>query len=62
MTCPTPEKTAFTSERAAKKGLRSIKNPQGWMHPYRCGGHWHLGHGSRTRAKKTKQGRRARTR
>lgn len=44
MTCPTPEKTKFTSERVAKRGLRALKHPHGVMHAYRCGGHWHIGH------------------
>lgn len=58
MTCPFPDKASFTSERQAKRALRSIKNPQGWMHPYRCGGHWHLGHGTKT-TKTTNKGRKA---
>lgn len=49
MTCPNPEKAAFISERQAKRALRSIKHPQGLMRVYRCGSHWHLGHGWRGR-------------
>ena len=45
--CPTPTKTEFPSEHQAKRALRSIKNPHGVMHPYRCGNHWHLGHNDR---------------
>lgn len=47
--CPTPEKTTFKSERAAKAGLRAIKHPQGLLRPYRCGAHWHLGHTGRVK-------------
>lgn len=44
MTCPYPTKTAFTSERQAKRALRALRNPQGRMHVYQCGDHHHLGH------------------
>lgn len=40
-------KTEFESERAAKRALRSIRSPHGRMHVYRCGGHWHIGHGNK---------------
>lgn len=60
--CPTPEKTKFRSERAAKAGLRAIKHPHGLMKAYRCGAHWHIGHGnlSRHMTPKTKKTRRNR--
>lgn len=52
MTCPHPDKVAYLSERAAKRAMRSIKTWQrdggGFLHVYRCGGHWHLGHGAKT--------------
>lgn len=56
MTCPHPQKTKYASEKAAKRALRSIKNPQGLMHPYRCGNHVHLGHFTPT--KKSRKARR----
>lgn len=48
-TCPSPEKSKFTSERQAKAALRSIRHPHGQMQAYRCGAHWHIGHGHKTR-------------
>jgi len=51
-TCPTPEKIKYRSERAAKKALRSIINTGRdggeHIHVYRCGGHWHCGHGHKS--------------
>lgn len=50
--CLFPDKVTYASERAAKKALRQIKNNgrggAGFLHAYRCGGHWHIGHGHKT--------------
>lgn len=47
MTCPYPEKRAYRSEKAARKAMRlmlaSRQHHSDHLHPYRCGGHWHLG-------------------
>lgn len=45
MTCPTG-KRGWSSERQAKRGLRSIKTTHGTMHAYKCDTcpHWHIGH------------------
>lgn len=47
--CPDPGKHAFTSRRQAYTAMRRIRHPHGRMKVYRCGGHWHFGHGERTR-------------
>ncbi len=53
-TCDTG-KTMFTSERQAKRALRSIRSDTpGRMHPYRCRDHWHLGHSDLVEAKRAK--------
>lgn len=52
MTCPHPDKVAYRSERAAKRALRSVHNTNragvGFLHAYRCGAHWHIGHGHKS--------------
>lgn len=47
MNCPTPEKQVHRSQRAALKARDSLECDRGidlGLKPYRCGGHWHLGH------------------
>lgn len=50
-TCPETDKVIYRSERAAKKAARSLVNNNraglGLLRPYRCGGHWHVGHGGK---------------
>lgn len=53
--CPTPDKTRYSSERAAKAGLRAIRHPHGPMKAYRCGAHWHIGHFHATSKKKPRR-------
>lgn len=49
MICDTTDKIAYPSERSAKQAVRALKaknrDGYGYLHPYRCGGHWHIGHG-----------------
>lgn len=51
--CPYPDKVPYRSERAAKAAMRSIVNHKRdggeHIHAYRCGGHWHVGRGYKTR-------------
>lgn len=44
MSCQPTGKTEFRSRRAARRALHAIVHPQGRMHVYRCGDHWHFGH------------------
>lgn len=50
--CKHPEKVLYRSERAAKTALHAVVNNGrgggGFLHVYRCGGHWHIGHGSKS--------------
>lgn len=52
MTCPHPEKIAYPSERSARAAIKSIKATKrdggGFLHAYRCGAHWHVGHGHKS--------------
>ena len=51
MTCDI-DKVTYPSERAARKAIKAIKRNrrEGWgfLHAYRCGSHWHVGHGHKT--------------
>lgn len=51
-TCPETGKLAYPSERSAKTALRQVKRHRrdgaGFIHAYRCGSHWHLGHGHKS--------------
>lgn len=53
MSCPHPDKIAYQSEAAARAGIKSLKRTRreglGFMHAYRCGGHWHIGHGHKSK-------------
>lgn len=47
MSCPHPEKIAYRSERAARRGVKAMRGKRDGgepLHTYRCGGHWHVGH------------------
>lgn len=53
MTCEETGKLIYKSIRAAKLARRSIENGghagsrRERLHAYRCGGHFHLGHGAK---------------
>ena len=51
--CPSPEKVPYRSQRAARDALKALKRNRrdgyGFLHVYRCGGHWHVGHGHKSR-------------
>lgn len=47
-TCPWPDKNRYGSEHAAKDVIKAFRSPYGRMQAYPCGGHWHIGHGTRT--------------
>lgn len=47
MTCPHPEKVAYRSEQAARRGVKAMRGKRDGgepLHVYRCGSHWHVGH------------------
>lgn len=46
--CPWPDKRRYGSEHAAKDVIKAFRSPYGRMQAYPCGGHWHIGHGTRT--------------
>lgn len=60
--CAITDKVSFPTEASAKRVGKSLKKKRregyGFLRPYRCGGHWHLGHGTKTG--QTKPGRKFR--
>lgn len=60
--CEDEGKAIYVSEKAARGAIKGLKRARrdggGHLHAYRCGGHWHVGHGhketSRTRGRKFK--------
>lgn len=53
--CATADKVIYRSERAAKRAAREVVNfkrgGSGFLHAYRCGAHWHIGHGHKSEPK-----------
>lgn len=47
-TCSYPDKKRYGSEHAAKDAIKAFRSPYGRMQAYPCGGHWHIGHGTRS--------------
>lgn len=47
--CDDAGKAIYVSEHAARDAVKGLKRARrdggGFMHAYRCGGHWHVGHG-----------------
>lgn len=51
MTCPHPDKVKYRSERAARAGVKALRGKRDGgehLHAYRCGDHWHVGHGHKS--------------
>lgn len=51
-TCSDPDKVRYRSERAARAAVKAVKRRRrdgaGFLHAYRCGSHWHIGHGHKS--------------
>jgi hypothetical protein len=54
--CPDLHKTPYPSESAARDAIKNLKRHRrqgvGFLHAYRCGSHWHIGHGHKSRRDK----------
>ena len=53
--CDETGNAIYPSERAARGAIKALKRNRrdgwGFLHAYRCGGHYHVGHGHKTHQK-----------